>query len=71
LKTANTSCFTLSGVQWLAPSATGTSISIPGQICGEAIFDVENAVELRESIGLKVQELARAERLHWSTGSSL
>ena len=28
---------------------------------GEAIFDVENGVELRESIGLKVQELARAE----------
>jgi len=30
---------------------------------GEAIFDVENAMELRESIGLKVQELARAEQL--------
>lgn len=30
---------------------------------GEAIFEVENGVELRESIGLKVQELARAEQL--------
>lgn len=30
---------------------------------GEAIFDVEDKVELRESIGMKVQELARAEEL--------
>jgi hypothetical protein len=30
---------------------------------GEAVFEVENGVELRESQGLKVQELARAEQL--------
>jgi hypothetical protein len=30
---------------------------------GEAIFKVENTVELRESVGLKVQELARVEQL--------
>ncbi len=30
---------------------------------GEAVFDVEHAVELRESQGLKVRELARAEEL--------
>ena len=30
---------------------------------GEAIFDVEDRVELRESIGMKVKELARAEEL--------
>ena len=30
---------------------------------GEAVFDMESGVELRESIGLKVQELARAEQL--------
>ena len=28
---------------------------------GEAVFDVEQAVELRESQGLKVRELAKAE----------
>ena len=30
---------------------------------GEAVFNVEDAVELRESEGLKVKELARAEDL--------
>lgn len=30
---------------------------------GEAIFDLEPVVELRESIGLKVKELSRAEVL--------
>lgn len=30
---------------------------------GEAIFDVEQRVELRESQGLKVRELAKAEKL--------
>ena len=30
---------------------------------GEAVFIVEPSVELRESIGLKVRELARAENL--------
>lgn len=30
---------------------------------GEAIFDVEKRVELRESAGMKVRELARAEEL--------
>lgn len=30
---------------------------------GEAVFIVETSVELRESIGLKVRELARAEEL--------
>ena len=30
---------------------------------GEAVFYVEDAVELRESQGLKVRELSRAEQL--------
>jgi uncharacterized protein DUF4160 len=30
---------------------------------GEAVFDVEHGVELRESLGLKMQELARAQEL--------
>jgi len=30
---------------------------------GEAVFDVEQRVELRESQGLKVRELSRAEEL--------
>jgi hypothetical protein len=30
---------------------------------GEAIFDVEQRVELRESQGLKVRELSKAEEL--------
>jgi hypothetical protein len=30
---------------------------------GEAVFDVETIVELRESQGLKVRELARAQEL--------
>ncbi len=30
---------------------------------GEAVFDVESEAELRESAGLKVRELARAEEL--------
>lgn len=30
---------------------------------GEAVFDVEGTVELRESQGLKVKELAKAEAL--------
>lgn len=30
-------------------------------MCGAAVFDVEERVELRESQRLKVQELARAE----------
>ena len=30
---------------------------------GEAVFNVENAVELRESQGLKVKELGKAELL--------
>ncbi len=30
---------------------------------GEAVFDVEQRVELRESQGLKVRELAKAEEL--------
>jgi hypothetical protein len=30
---------------------------------GEAVFDVEENVELRESYGLKVQELAKAQKL--------
>lgn len=30
---------------------------------GEAVFDVENEVQLRESQGMKVRELARAEQL--------
>ena len=30
---------------------------------GEAVFDVEAAVELRESHGLKVHELAKAQKL--------
>lgn len=30
---------------------------------GEAVFDVEHGVELRESQGLQVRELARAEEL--------
>lgn len=30
---------------------------------GEAVFQVEQAVELRESQGLKVRELAKAEQL--------
>ena len=30
---------------------------------GEAVFDVKERVELRESYGLKVQELAKAQRL--------
>jgi Domain of unknown function (DUF4160) len=34
--------------------------SIPG---GEAVFDVEHGVELRESLGLKVRELSRAQEL--------
>ena len=35
---------------------------------GEAVFEVEQRVELRESQGLKVRELAKAEELaieHW------
>ena len=30
---------------------------------GEAVFNVETEVELRESVGLKVRELRRAEQL--------
>ena len=30
---------------------------------GEAVFDVEEGVELRESLGLKMRELARAQEL--------
>jgi hypothetical protein len=30
---------------------------------GEAVFDVEDGVELRESLGLKMRELARAQEL--------
>ena len=30
---------------------------------GEAVFNVDEGVELRESLGLKVKELARAEEL--------
>ncbi len=30
---------------------------------GEAVFNIQNGVELRESIGLKVKELAKAEKL--------
>ncbi len=30
---------------------------------GEAVFDVEGGVELREAVGMKVKELARAEEL--------
>jgi hypothetical protein len=30
---------------------------------GEAVFDVETRVELRESVGLKLQELRRAQDL--------
>jgi hypothetical protein len=30
---------------------------------GEAVFNVEGTIELRESFGLKVRELARAEEL--------
>ena len=30
---------------------------------GEAVFDVEHDVELRESLGLKMQELTRAQEL--------
>ena len=30
---------------------------------GEAVFDIEAAVELRESHGLKVHELAKAQKL--------
>lgn len=30
---------------------------------GEAIFDVENAAELRESAGMKIRDLARAQEL--------
>lgn len=30
---------------------------------GEAVFEVEQSVELRESQGLKVRELAKAEKL--------
>jgi hypothetical protein len=30
---------------------------------GEAVFDVEEVVELRESQGLKMRELTKAERL--------
>jgi Domain of unknown function (DUF4160) len=30
---------------------------------GEAVFNVENEVELRESQGLKLRELSKAERL--------
>jgi len=30
---------------------------------GEAVFNIENGVELRESQGLKLRELAKAERL--------
>jgi hypothetical protein len=30
---------------------------------GEAVFEIENGVEWRESQGLKVQEMARAEQL--------
>jgi hypothetical protein len=30
---------------------------------GEAVFDVESGVELRESVDLKLQELRRAEEL--------
>ena len=30
---------------------------------GEAVFDIEERIELRESQGLKVKELARAEEL--------
>jgi hypothetical protein len=30
---------------------------------GEAVFDVEQGVELRESLGLKMRELARAQEL--------
>lgn len=30
---------------------------------GEAVFNVDPVVELRESVGLKVRELARAEKL--------
>jgi hypothetical protein len=30
---------------------------------GEAVFDVEHGVELRESLGLKVRELSRAQEL--------
>ena len=30
---------------------------------GEAVFDVEDSVELRESLGLKMRELARAHEL--------
>ncbi|MBM3883337.1 MAG: DUF4160 domain-containing protein [Verrucomicrobia bacterium] len=35
---------------------------------GEAVFEVERGVELRESQGLKVRELTKAEKLateHW------
>ncbi|HOZ49842.1 MAG TPA: DUF4160 domain-containing protein [Candidatus Hydrogenedentes bacterium] len=30
---------------------------------GEAVFDVENTVELRESQGMKMSELSKAQRL--------
>ena len=30
---------------------------------GEAVFDVEDAIELRESAGLKMQQIARAQEL--------
>lgn len=30
---------------------------------GEAIFDVEDSVQLRESAGMKIRELARAQEL--------
>ena len=30
---------------------------------GEAVFEVEQSVELRESLGLKMRELARAQEL--------
>ena len=37
------------------------SIIVPGS--GETVFDVEERIEFRESQGLKVNELARAEEL--------
>jgi hypothetical protein len=31
--------------------------------CGEAVFNVEDVVELRESQGLKIRELTKAQEL--------
>lgn len=33
---------------------------------GEAVFNVDSVVELRESVGLKVRELSRPEELAWA-----